>query len=170
VAINPGVDSVEEFKVQAGVMSAEFGFTSGGVINMVTRSGTNRLHGSVYEFLRNDALDARNTFAATTPPFRYNQFGASVGGPVIKDRTFFFGNWEEYRYRRSQSRIGSFPTAGQREGNFSDLRDTQGRLIPIYDPRLKAQRNSHTPVIRGNSSREHDRSGRQEHQPVLSDS
>lgn len=134
VAINPGVDSVEEFKVQSGVMPAEYGFTGGGVINMVTRSGTNRLHGSVYEFLRNDALDARNTFAAVKPPFRYNQFGASAGGPAIRDRTFFFGNWEEYRYRRSQSRIGSFPTAGQREGDFSDLRNNQGRLIPIYNP------------------------------------
>ena len=134
VAINPGVDSVEEFKVQSGGMSAEYGFTAGGVINMVTRSGTNKLHGSVYEFLRNDALDARNTFANTKPPFRYNQFGASVGGPVIKDRTFFFGNWEEYRYRRSQVRIGSFPTAGQRTGNFSDLFNANGTPIPIYDP------------------------------------
>jgi hypothetical protein len=134
VAINPGVDSVEEFKVQSGGMSAEYGFTAGGVINMVTRSGTNKLHGSVYEFLRNDALDARNTFAATKPPFRYNQFGASIGGPVIKNRTFFFGNWEEYRYRRSQVRIGSFPTAGQRIGNFTDLRTNTGALIPIYDP------------------------------------
>ncbi len=134
VAINPGVDSVEEFKVQSGGMSAEYGFTAGGVINMVTRSGTNQLHGSVYEFLRNDALDARNTFASTKPPFRYNQFGASVGGPVIKDRTFFFGNWEEYRYRRSQVRIGSFPTVGQRGGNFGDLRNAQGALIQLFDP------------------------------------
>ncbi len=134
VAINPGVDSVEEFKVQSGAMSAEFGFTGGGVINMVTRSGTNQLHGSFYEFLRNDALDARNTFATVKPPFRYNQFGVSAGGPIIKNRTFIFGNWEEYRYRRSQPRIGSFPTVGQRDGNFSDLRDNQGRVIPIYDP------------------------------------
>ena len=134
VAINPGVDSVEEFKVQSGAMSAEYGFTAGGVINMVTKSGTNQLHGSAYEFFRNDALDARNTFAPVKPPFRYNQFGASVGGPVIKDRTFFFGNWEEYRYRRSTPRIASFPTAGQRNGNFSDLLTAQGTLIPIYDP------------------------------------
>jgi hypothetical protein len=134
VAINPGVDSVEEFKVQSGGMSAEYGFTAGGVINMVTKSGTNVLHGSVYEFFRNDALDARNTFAVTKPPFRYNQFGASVGGPVIKDRTFFFGNWEEYRYRRSRALIASFPTELQRNGNFSDLFNANGTLIPIYDP------------------------------------
>ena len=134
VAINPGVDSVQEFKVQSGGMSAEYGFTAGGVINMVTRSGTNQLHGSLYEFFRNDKLDARNTFAATRPPFRYNQFGASVGGPVIKDKTFFFGNWEEYRYRRSRALIASFPTANQRTGNFSDLFTAGGALIPIYDP------------------------------------
>lgn len=134
VAINPGVDAVEEFKVQSGSMSAEYGFTGGGVINVVTKSGTNSLHGSVYEFFRNDKLDARNSFAVSKPPFRYNQYGAAAGGPVIKDRTFVFGNWEQYNYRRSQPFIGTFPTALQRTGDFSDLRDTAGRLVPIYDP------------------------------------
>jgi hypothetical protein len=134
VNINPAVDAVEEFKVQSGSMSAEYGFTGGGIINVVTKSGTNQLHGSVYEFFRNDALDARNTFASSKPPFRYNQFGAAVGGPAIKDRTFFFGNWEEYRFRRAENRVGTFPTVNQRNGNFTDLLDTQGRLIPIFDP------------------------------------
>ncbi|HEU0123766.1 MAG TPA: carboxypeptidase regulatory-like domain-containing protein [Bryobacteraceae bacterium] len=134
VAINPAVDAVEEFKVQTGVMSAEYGFTGGGVINMVTKSGTNQLHGSVYEFLRNDKLDARNTFAATKPPFRYNQYGVAVGGPVIKDKTFFFGNWEQYDYRRSTAVIGSMPTARQRGGDFGDLFGANGALIPVYDP------------------------------------
>ncbi len=134
VAINPGVDAVEEFKVQSGALSSEYGFSAGGVINMVTKSGTNQFHGTAYEFFRNDKLDARNTFAATKPPFRYNQFGASVGGPVIKNRTFFFGNWERYYYRRSASQVGSYPTALQHSGNFSDLLDTSGKLIPIYDP------------------------------------
>lgn len=138
VAINPGVDSVEEFKVQSGPMSAEFGFTGGGVINMVTKSGTNALHGTVYEFFRNDKLDARNIFAITKPPFRYNQFGASAGGPVVRNKTFFFGNWEEYRYRRAQSRIGTFPTLPQRTGNFTDLLTTTGALVPIYDPATTA--------------------------------
>ncbi len=134
VAISPAVDAVEEFKVQSGTMSAEFGFTGGGVINMVTKSGTNQIHGTAYEFLRNQQLDARNTFAASKPPFRYNQYGASAGGPVIKDRTFFFGNWEEYKYRRSTAPIGSFPTALQRTGDFSDLFDTAGRQVVVYDP------------------------------------
>ncbi|HYZ83679.1 MAG TPA: carboxypeptidase regulatory-like domain-containing protein, partial [Bryobacteraceae bacterium] len=134
VAINPGVDAVEEFKVQSGAMSAEYGFTAGGIINMVTRSGTNSIHGTVYEFFRNDKLDARNTFSATKPPFRYNQYGASGGAPIIRDRTFVFGNWEEYKYRRSEPRIGTFPTALQRTGDFSDLLNPQGALIPIFDP------------------------------------
>jgi hypothetical protein len=111
VAINPGVDAVEEFKVQSGALSAEYGFSAGGVINMVTKSGTNQYHGSIYEFLRNDRVDARNTFAATKPPFRYNQFGISGGGRVIKDKTFFFGNWERFYYRRGQAQVGSYPTA-----------------------------------------------------------
>ena len=134
VNISPSVDAVEEFKVQSSTMSAEYGFTAGGVVNVVTKSGTNQMHGSAYHFLRNDAFDARNTFAITKPKFRYNQFGASAGGPVIRDRTFFFGNWEEYRFRQAFNQIGSFPTAEQHEGNFANLRDTAGRLIPIFDP------------------------------------
>ncbi len=134
VAINPGVDAVEEFKVQSGSLSAEYGFSAGGVINMVTKSGTNQFHGTAYEFLRNDKVDARNTFAATKPPFRYNQFGASAGGRVIRDKTFFFGNWERYYYRRAAAQVGSYPTPLQHGGNFSDLFDNSGKLIPIYDP------------------------------------
>ena len=134
VAINPGVDAVEEFKVQSGAMSAEYGFTGGGVINMVTKSGTNQIHGTVYEFFRNDALDARNTFSPVKSPFRYNQYGASAGGPIVKNKTFIFGNWEQFNYRRSQTNITTMPTAKQRNGDFSDLLNNQGQLIPIYDP------------------------------------
>src|SRR5258706_16026190 len=89
VAIPPAVDEVEEFKVQSGSMSAEFGNTAGGVINLVTKSGTNLFHGTLYEFLRNDKFDARNTFAATKNPLRYNQFGGSAGGPIVRNRSFF---------------------------------------------------------------------------------
>lgn len=133
-AINPMVDSVAEFKVQTLTVSAEFGFTSGGAINVVTKSGTNSLHGTLYEFVRNDAFDARNTFAATKPVLRYNQFGASAGGPILKNRTFFFANWEEYRFRRGSNLFATVPTARQRTGDFSDLFDSAGRLIPVYDP------------------------------------
>lgn len=132
--VNPAVDSVEEFKVQSGVMAAEFGYTAGGVVNMVTKSGTNNFHGSLYEFLRNDKLDARNAFANVKAPFRYNQFGGAVGGPVIKNKTFFFYNYEEWRFRRQYTVIGSTLTDAQRRGDFSGLGDARGTPIPIYDP------------------------------------
>jgi hypothetical protein len=134
IGIPPAVDSVEEFKVQSGAMSAEFGFTAGGAVNLVTKSGTNQIHGTAYEFLRNDKLDARNTFAPVRLPLRYNQFGASAGGPIIKDKTFAFVNWEEYRLRRSSPRIQTVPIAAWRQGNFSDLRNANGVFTPIYDP------------------------------------
>ena len=134
VGVPPAVDSVEEFKVQSGAMSAEFGFTAGGAINMVTRSGSNELHGSAYEFLRNDAFDARNAFAADKLPLRYNQFGASVGGPLVRNKTFGFFNWEDYRLRRSTPRIASVPIEPFRGGDFSELRTASGASIPVYDP------------------------------------
>ena len=99
------VDAVQEFKVQSGYMSAEYGLTAGGVINVATKSGTNSYHGTVYEFVRNDAFDARNAFTPSTVPFRYNQYGLAFGGPVIipkvyngRDKTFIFGNWEQWNY------------------------------------------------------------------------
>src|SRR6267143_1887377 len=95
---NLGVDAIQEFSVLTSNYSAEYGKTSGGVVNAITRSGTNDFHGSAYEFLRNSALDARNFFdPATIPPFRRNQFGASIGGPIIKDQAFFFADFEGIR-------------------------------------------------------------------------
>ncbi len=138
VNMNPAVDAVQEFKVQTNTMSAEFGFTAGGVVNLATKSGTNAFHGTAYEFLRNDKFDARNSFAAAKGKFRYNQFGASLGGPAIRDKTFFFGNWEEWRFRKAIPRIVTFPTLRQRQGDFSDLFDASGRPIPIYDPATTA--------------------------------
>ncbi|MBM3760283.1 MAG: hypothetical protein FJW36_08560 [Acidobacteria bacterium] len=134
VGIPPAVDSVEEFKVQSGAMSAEFGFTAGGAVNLVTKSGTNQIHGTAYEFLRNNELDARNTFAPVRLPLRYNQFGASAGGPIIKNKTFIFGNWEEYRLRRSSPRILSVPITSWKNGDFSNLFNATGALIPVFDP------------------------------------
>lgn len=140
INVNPTVDAIEEFKVQMNSMSAEYGFTAGGVVNLVTRSGTNEPHGSLYEFMRNDKLDARNTFAQAKNPLRYNQFGGALGGPVYlpsvyngRDRSFFFFNYEEWRFRQSLSPITSVPTPGQRDGDFSDLRDASGRQIGVYD-------------------------------------
>lgn len=134
VAVPPAVDAVQEFKVQSGAMSSEFGYTAGGVVNLVTKSGSNAFHGTLYEFLRNDKLDARNTFAAERERLRYNQFGGSIGGPVRRDRTFFFFNHEQYRVRQGAPRIGTVPVAAERAGDFSNTRDARGALIPMYDP------------------------------------
>ncbi|MCL5745948.1 MAG: carboxypeptidase regulatory-like domain-containing protein, partial [Acidobacteria bacterium] len=134
VAVPPAVDAVEEFKVQSGAMSAEFGYTAGGVVNLVTKSGSNAYHGTLYEFVRNDKLDARNTFAVAKDKLRYNQFGGSVGGPVRHDRTFFFFNYEAYRTIQGSPKIATVPVAAERKGDFSNTRDIAGALIPIYDP------------------------------------
>ena len=107
VGLNLGVDAIAEFSVLTSNYSAEYGRTSGGVINAITKSGTNSFHGDVFEFLRNSALDARNFFDGNTvPPFKRNQFGAFVGGPIIKDKTFIFGGYEGLR----QSLTGTVPT------------------------------------------------------------
>jgi hypothetical protein len=128
------VDAMQEFKVIANNYSAEFGHSTGGVVTMSTRSGTNEFHGSLFESLRNDAFDARNFFAATKPPMRLNQFGGSVGGPIRKDRTHVFATWEQTRQTTSETMTSTVPTLANRAGDFSDLRDAQGNPILIYDP------------------------------------
>ena len=128
------VDAMQEFKVIANNYSAEFGHSTGGVVTMSTRSGTNNFHGSVFESLRNDALDARNFFAAERTPIRLNQFGATFGGPIVKDKTHFFASWEQTRQKTSDTRTFTVPTLANRAGDFSDLRTSSGELIRIYDP------------------------------------
>lgn len=114
---NLGVDTIREFSVLTNAFSAEFG-GSGGVINTVTKSGTNALHGSLFEFHRNSALDARNFFdrGANPPPFKRNQFGFSVGGPIVHDRTFFFGSYEGLRERLATSGVITVPSLSGRAG------------------------------------------------------
>ncbi|HLK32515.1 MAG TPA: carboxypeptidase regulatory-like domain-containing protein, partial [Terriglobales bacterium] len=112
-----GVDAVQEFSVLTSNYSAEYGRTSGGIINAVTKSGTNSLHGDVYEFLRNSALDARNYFDPTQiPAFRRNQFGAALGGPIVKDKTFFFGDYEGLRENQGITATVPVPSDAVRHG------------------------------------------------------
>jgi Carboxypeptidase regulatory-like domain/TonB dependent receptor-like, beta-barrel/TonB-dependent Receptor Plug Domain len=115
-----GVDAIEEFSVLTADYSAEYGRTSGGIISAVTRSGTNELHGSAYEFLRNSALDARNFFdPAGVPSFKRNQFGGAVGGPIWKNRTFFFADYEGVRQSKGITNIATVPSAAARSGHLS---------------------------------------------------
>ncbi len=133
----PPVDATQEFRVQTNNFSAEYGRTGGAVVNFSIKSGTNMLHGSLYEFLRNNALDGNNFFnnraGVTLPAFRQNQFGASIGGPIKKDKTFYFANWEDYRQRSSSRSITSVPASLERSGKFSQTRNRNGGVIAIGD-------------------------------------
>jgi hypothetical protein len=128
IAIRPSMDAVQEFNVQSNMYSAEFGQSAFAVVNLVSKSGTNALHGSVFEFLRNDALDARNFFLAAVPQLNRNQFGASAGGPIRKNRTFFFANYEGTRERRGVTSLRTVPPMAWRSGDFS------GTGVNIKDP------------------------------------
>ena len=130
MVIAPSIDSIEEFNIEKTSYAPEFGGKSGAVINVVSKSGSNNLHGSLFEFVRNDVFDARNFFdspAAPIPPFRQNQFGGSLGGPVRKNKTFFFLSYEGQTVRKSLTQTFSVPTAAMRRGDFSGL-------PAIYDP------------------------------------
>ena len=120
IGSNLGVDAIQEFSVVTSNASADYGKTAGGIVNAVTRAGTNKLHGSVYEFLRNSALDARNEFdvPGKIAEFRRNQFGVSVGGPVIRDRTFLFGDYEGLRQYQGSNASSIVPTALARTGQL----------------------------------------------------
>ena len=124
-AVSPSVDAIEEFKVETGLYSAEFGRGGGAMISVVTKSGTNEFHGVVFEFLRNDLLDARNYFAKGTdrkPPLRRNQFGGSLGGPIIRNRAFFFGNFDGTRLRSNGASTAVVPNEAQRGGDLSSFK------------------------------------------------
>jgi hypothetical protein len=118
---NLGVDAIQEFSVLTSNYSAEYGKTSGGVVNAITRSGTNSFHGSAYEFLRNSALDAKNFFEAADTakaPFKRNQFGGAIGGPIFKNKTFFFADYEGIRQAKGIANVDFVPSPAARQGNL----------------------------------------------------
>jgi hypothetical protein len=123
--IQPSVDAIQEFKVQTSAYSAEFGRGNGAILNAVIKSGTNGFHGDAYEFIRNDKLDARNAFDEFgRQPYKQNQFGATLGGPIIKNRTFFFGDYEGLRVRQATPFLELIPTPAMISGDFSSFLDT----------------------------------------------
>ena len=134
VAFFPNIDAIDQFRIESNSPPAEFGRFNGGVVNLTTRSGTNEWHGSAFEFLRHDSLNARNYFAPTgpKPAFRRQQFGGVVGGPIRKDRAFFFGDYQGQRQSIGRTIISTVPTVLQREGVFSE--PIGGRVPTIYDP------------------------------------
>jgi hypothetical protein len=156
--VQPSIEALQEFKIQTNAYSAEFGRSAGAVVNATIKSGTNNFHGSVYEFLRNDALDASNFFANLTasqtglgkPPRKRNQFGGAIGGPIVKNKTFLFGDYEGLRDREGVVRFSTVPSLLQKQGIFNAAvfdpftpgrpafaKDAQGRwVIPSsrFDP------------------------------------
>jgi Carboxypeptidase regulatory-like domain len=144
---NLGIDAVDQVSVLGSNYPAEYGRTSGGVINAVTRSGTNDFHGDVYEFLRNSALDARNYFDGPIPPFRRNQFGASAGGPIRKNRTFIFGDYEGLRQSLGVTTVDTVPSPAARSGN---IHDAQGNPLAVtVDPSIARFLTAFYPVPNG---------------------
>ncbi len=127
--LQPPVDSIQEFKIATNSYSAEYGRSAAGQVNVITRRGTNEFHGFAYEYLRNRSLDARNFFdGLEKPKYIRNQFGVGLGGPVVRDRTFFFANVDFLRARQGLSRLGTVPTAALRQGDLSSLG------TPVVDP------------------------------------
>ncbi len=128
------VDAMQEFKVISNNYSVEYGHSTGGIVTMSTRSGTNQFHGSLFESLQNNVFNARNFFSASRSPVRLNQYGGTFGGPIRKDKIHFFVTWEQTRQLTSFDTTSTVPTLLNRQGDFSDLRSTSGKLVPIYDP------------------------------------
>ncbi len=139
-----GVDAIQEFSVLTANYSAEYGKTSGGVVNAITRSGTNQIHGSIYEFLRNSRLDARNYFddhSLPIPPFKRNQFGGAFGGPIVKNHTFFFADYEGIRQSKGITTVTFVPSAAARGGTLCSNPDPGSTCSPStvpVDPAAKA--------------------------------
>ena len=161
----PSPEAVEEFKVQQTNFSAEYGFSGASVVNMITRSGTNKFHGSGYEFFRDDSLDANDWFANRAgqpiPPLRRHNYGFTIGGPIFKNKTFFFFDWDRVKQTTLDSRSGAVPSDLMRTGDFGEVCDAQGGTFDstgrcsvdagqIWDPYLRHRDpNSTHPIANG---------------------
>jgi hypothetical protein len=140
IDLDPPVETLQEMKVLSNSYSAEYGGSAGGVIIATTKSGSNRFRGALFEYLRNEKLDAPNFFAPISgtqklkAPLRYNIFGGAIGGPVRRDKTFFYFSYEGSRRRDGTNRTLTVPTDRQKAGDFSQTFNQQGQVIAIFDP------------------------------------
>jgi len=138
--INPNIDSLQEFKITTSNYDAEFGSVAGALMQATTKSGTNNFHGSAFEYLRNDYFNAKDWTSGQSLPLRWNQFGASIGGPIVKNKVFFFADYQGMRRRRSASVQTTVPTSAERTGDFSALlgdyicRDKSSQSTPCTSP------------------------------------
>src|SRR3984885_13082445 len=119
--LKPPIDAISEFRILTHNANAEFGRNTGSTTNIVTRSGANQFHGALWEFLRNDGMDASDYFTRSVQPLKQNQFGGTFGGPILKDKTFFFGYYEGFRNRQGETVPATVPSLAERQGNFAEL-------------------------------------------------
>ncbi len=132
--LEPPPDAIAEFRILTNTAPAEFGHNSGSTTNIVTRSGSNQFHGDAWDFLRNDGLDTRNFFSQDVQPYKQNQFGGTFGGPIQKEKTFFFAYYEGLRNRQGETEVATVPSSLERQGNFSQLTDpSTGQLTPLIN-------------------------------------
>ena len=149
--VRPSVDAIREFEMLTSSYDAAFGRNPGAQVNVVLKSGGNDVHGSLFEFHRNGALDARNFFAPageSKPKYIRNQFGGSIGGPIKRDRTFFFADYEGTRSREGITRVSNVPTLLERQGDFSQTRDLFGNPVFIRNPFLPRDPMTGQPLFR----------------------
>ena len=139
--LRPNVDAIEEFKMEVSGFSAQYGKMAGGILNMVLKSGTNQLHGTVFEYFRNDVFDARSFFDPVRLPLHRNQFGATVTGPLVlpklyngHDKTFFLLSVEAFRQANGETRLNHVPSPLERAGDFSQAVNSSGQAVSIRDP------------------------------------
>jgi hypothetical protein len=145
--IRPSIDAIQEFKVQTNITDAQYGEAAGANVSIAIKSGTNEMRGTLFEFVRNDMFDSRDHFAARKPEFRWNQFGGTFGGPIRKNSTFFFANYEGFRLERESTAFTTVPTPDMLRGDFS--RNVDGTpAAPIYDPVTTRPDASGTGLIR----------------------
>ncbi len=133
LVIKMPIDSIAEFRILTHTANAEFGHSTGSTTNIVTRTGTNAVHGALWEFLRNDAMDAKSFFAPSVEPLKRNQFGGTIGGPIRRDKTFFFGYYEGLRNRQGETTTATVPTDLEKTGDYSQNFDSHGNLIPLVN-------------------------------------
>jgi len=127
--LKPPIDSIAEFRILTHNANAEFGRNTGSTTNIVTRGGTNSFHGAAWEFLRNDAMDASDFFSHSVQALKQNQFGGTFGGPILKDKTFFFGYYEGFRNRQGETVPATVPSPAERKGNFAELCTDSGHQV-----------------------------------------
>ena len=142
-ALKLPVEAIAEFRILTQSAPPEYGGTGGATTSVVTRSGGNQFHGNLYEFLRNDAFDARNFFSAEVEPLKQNQFGGTIGGPIAKDRLLFFGYYEGFRNQQGTTTTATVPTAQERHGDFS------GMGTPLHQLRRRRRADSRQPDSAG---------------------